>query len=821
MPTHSGCAVILASLLLLVGVVDTAGADDTVNTNARTPSQLRSFVSTCDGSWIGNAIAYSPYRDGQRPGGPRPTRAQLAEDLTILDRHWHMLRTYAADDATADLIDTIATRGLPMKVVVGAWIAPERDTTRADGSARSAQDAVDANRQQVTRAIALANQHPDIVIAVSVGNETQVSWSAHRVAPDILLDYIRQVRRETSVPVTTADDYTFWLEPRSKPIAAAVDFIGTHIHAMWRGQQLADAVVFMQREYDAVQAAHPHHQIVIGEAGWATQKHTEGDQARYIQGQPGVVEQKRFYDAYLAWTTRERIVNFYFEAFDEKWKGGPHPDEVEKHWGLYRSDRQPKLALRSRMGIASADWRQRVCNAAWICYTPSQCDPGQGVYPPPDAVRADLAALRDAGFSGLITYGCKHPSLRAVVPIAAELGFRGIIVGIWNPLDEEECAEAQNLADHDIVLGLCVGNEGLGSRYAYNELILAIDRLRTATGKPTTTTEEIADYFEPHVLYAGDWVFPNAHPLYHGRNALRPAIRWTAGACADLRRRADRFVWLKEVGFPSGGGADFSAANQQAYYEAIAAQDVTFAYFEAFDQPWKQWRDCEPHFGLFDATRTPKPLAEALRESGPPTLRCPPTPPPTTQPATTSTERRPRAYVYRDHDSAENRFSPTGRQGDAGDVHVDAAWRENVHSGTSCLRVRLDAQGAGPHRCDYGPPCRWAGLRWLHPEHNWGRTPESAGLGLDLRGAARLVFWARVEAPSTVSFMVGGVDSLHGDSLAYPARTICRLDDTWRRYTIDLSGCDLRHIIAGFGCSTSWDSNPEGVTLYLDEIYFE
>ena len=35
---------------------------------------------------------------------------------------------------------------------------------------------------------------------------------------------------------------------------------------------------------------------------------------------------------------------FYFEAFDEKWKGGQHPAEVEKHWGVYRSDRTPKPA---------------------------------------------------------------------------------------------------------------------------------------------------------------------------------------------------------------------------------------------------------------------------------------------------------------------------------------------------------------------------------------------------------------------------------------------------------------------------------------------
>jgi exo-beta-1,3-glucanase (GH17 family) len=39
-------------------------------------------------------------------------------------------------------------------------------------------------------------------------------------------------------------------------------------------------------------------------------------------------------------------VSFYFEAFDEKWKGGDDkPDGIaEKNWGIYRSDRTAKMA---------------------------------------------------------------------------------------------------------------------------------------------------------------------------------------------------------------------------------------------------------------------------------------------------------------------------------------------------------------------------------------------------------------------------------------------------------------------------------------------
>jgi exo-beta-1,3-glucanase (GH17 family) len=52
-----------------------------------------------------------------------------------------------------------------------------------------------------------------------------------------------------------------------------------------------------------------------------------------------------FFEALNRWVDRTRVVTFFFEAFDENWKGGDHADEVEKHWGLYRADRTPKRAL--------------------------------------------------------------------------------------------------------------------------------------------------------------------------------------------------------------------------------------------------------------------------------------------------------------------------------------------------------------------------------------------------------------------------------------------------------------------------------------------
>ena len=191
----------------------------------------------------------------------------------------------------------------------------------------------------------MANAFPDIALAVIVGNETQIEWSDHRVAPAVLIGWLREARARTQAPVTTADDFGFWVTEQSGAVAAEVDFLDVHAYAMWAGQQLEQALAFTQEKLAAVARRHPGRTLVLGEFGWATRRHSEGEQAKLIKGAWGESQQAAFYRQAREWTTAERIPNFWFEAFDENWKGGAHPDEVEKHWGLFRADRAPKQAL--------------------------------------------------------------------------------------------------------------------------------------------------------------------------------------------------------------------------------------------------------------------------------------------------------------------------------------------------------------------------------------------------------------------------------------------------------------------------------------------
>ncbi len=330
------------ALLFLLGACT---IDPPPASEARAAEPWRTFDVCVDGAWIGAGISYGPFRDGQAPGGAAPSEAELREDVEILRRHWRLLRVYGSRGITETVLRIIREEHPDMRVMLGAWIDAE-ETLAEDGTVTAVDVAARAeNRAEVAEAIRLAKLYPDVVLAVNVGNETQVWWSAHRVRPEVLIGYLRETREAVTQPVTTADDFNFWNKPESQRVAKEVDFIVVHTYAMWNGAQLEDAIDWTSTQYDAVAALHPGRTLVIGEAGWATRMHDEGLQAELIKGTPGEAEQRTFFEDFTRWAAERRICHFSFAAFDENWKGGPHPNEVEKHWGLYNEDRTPKPAV--------------------------------------------------------------------------------------------------------------------------------------------------------------------------------------------------------------------------------------------------------------------------------------------------------------------------------------------------------------------------------------------------------------------------------------------------------------------------------------------
>lgn len=342
--------IILSSLLL---ACNTAKPDlklirqkleDADDFEQKDPSENREFDPYINSKWIGQAISYGPYRIGQAPGAVGPLKAEILEDLNIIKKHWNLIRVYNADDDTEQILEVIKENDLPIKVMLGVWLANEKKTPGTK----------EENIANTLRCIELANQYSDIIAAVNVGNETQVFWSWHKMETENLIRYIRAVRNNVTVPVTTADDYNFWNKPESKAVEAEIDFIVTHIYPLWNGKTLDTAIPWLAENYKDVQQKHPEKQVVIGEIGWATNynpdKKGDGEQGSLIKGDVSVEAQEKFLIKLDEWVNENKVTTFLFEVFDEPWKGGgenSEPNEIEKNWGVFYEDRTPRKSFKN------------------------------------------------------------------------------------------------------------------------------------------------------------------------------------------------------------------------------------------------------------------------------------------------------------------------------------------------------------------------------------------------------------------------------------------------------------------------------------------
>jgi len=297
------------------------------------------------------AVCYSGFRSGQHPdrgeGAKNPSRKEILEDLRILADAggFRLVRLYDSRENSRTVLELIREEKLPLKVMLGAWLNAEASTfgSCAWVGAPESEETLKANRetnnQEVQRAIGLAREFPEVVAAVNIGNETLVDWNDHRVPVERLASLLKEARDALEQPVTTAENYAAWVKHGAE-LAPAVDFVGVHSYPVWEKKTLAEAMDFTRENLSAVQHALPGLPLVIAEAGWAT-KATE------FPREAGEDNQAAYFRDLKAWAQNNNVTVFWFEAFDEDWKGDPaSPDGAEKHWGLYDIHRQPKKAAR-------------------------------------------------------------------------------------------------------------------------------------------------------------------------------------------------------------------------------------------------------------------------------------------------------------------------------------------------------------------------------------------------------------------------------------------------------------------------------------------
>lgn len=296
----------------------------------------------------GNAICYSGFRSGQSPDGLHPSYDEIKEDLLILEDHWRYIRLYDCDGHGETVLKVIRKEKMNFKVMMGAYIGAEMNNFGCPwGGGVFSEEQLEQNREKnfknIQKLINLANEYPEIIFSLSVGNEACVDWTDHYVPEQSVIEYVKMVKKSAKQPVTFCENYVPWLH-KLQALAEAVDFISVHTYPVWEYKNIHESLEYTKNNFFAVADKYPEKPVVITEAGWATNSNGRGINPENVNEK----NQKTYVDDLMDWTGKDNILTFVFEAFDEDWKGSPEPMEPEKHWGLYKIDRTPKMVMQTQ-----------------------------------------------------------------------------------------------------------------------------------------------------------------------------------------------------------------------------------------------------------------------------------------------------------------------------------------------------------------------------------------------------------------------------------------------------------------------------------------
>ncbi len=334
------------------------------------------------------ALCYGGYRSNTRDS--QPSINQIKEDMKLLNAMGvKIVRTYNTKYVEINnLLEAIVAlkkeqTNFEMYVMLGVWI--DCENAWINPSPNHEKENEKANSDEISRAVKLAKQYPEIIKVISVGNEAMVKWAAsYYVTPNIILKWVNHLQKlkvENQLPkdlwITSSDNFASWGGGDTtyhvddlKKLYQAVDYVSMHTYPMhdthynpvfWdlktndeglSKEEKIDSLMIRSLNYAKAQYLKVHNYmqsigvdkpIHIGETGWATQS----DGFYGPDGSRACDEYKsaRYYQLMREWTNKEHITCFYFEAFDEIWKDANNPNGSENHFGLFTLDGKAKFAL--------------------------------------------------------------------------------------------------------------------------------------------------------------------------------------------------------------------------------------------------------------------------------------------------------------------------------------------------------------------------------------------------------------------------------------------------------------------------------------------
>ena len=332
-PRRGGALAALASLVVLAGPPALGAQLECPRHVAAAGALVRLRAALSRGRFV----AYQPTSLTVVNGVFTPAdAASIRADLETLRPRFDGLITYDAVHG-AEQIPALAAALHYRALILGVW------------------DPFDA--AQLAAALRAAQQFPQLVVGVSLGNELLFS---RRADPARLAALVAQVRaRYPALPLSTTEPFHLYYQPDTAPLLAQLDFLLANVHPVFqpwfRHAADRDAAQFVVNVV-AQLAPHACGPVLVKETGVPTAPAAAGFSEQRQAG---------FYRALRAAFAPGPTGAFaYFSAFDAPWRAAdvtgvpgarPGTHEEEAHWGLFDAGRRPKPAARELPPLAAGD----------------------------------------------------------------------------------------------------------------------------------------------------------------------------------------------------------------------------------------------------------------------------------------------------------------------------------------------------------------------------------------------------------------------------------------------------------------------------------
>ncbi|DAZ96936.1 TPA: hypothetical protein N0F65_012039 [Lagenidium giganteum] len=289
---------------------------------------LASSVLAAD---IGNvATCYSPMHNPEYPlHGGEPDRAALQKamdnDFKIMSKHFTHVRTFYSQYYGTNPTKSAAAVGI--KLYLGVFMTWD-----------NWQDA------EVNATIKAANEYPDTVEAILVGNENVREFNSTRI-----LKIADRIKRELTgkaknIKIGTVQRISEYVDKQYDAqmgqLNKSLDILGVNIYPFFSAYKKQNPTSELQRQWDEVKAKYPLSKMRLTETGFPT-----NGEASFTGVEPSLNESMAYYNAVKKWSPpgAESFPKFWFMAFDRRPDDKTMEKKHELHFGFYTHDLKAKV----------------------------------------------------------------------------------------------------------------------------------------------------------------------------------------------------------------------------------------------------------------------------------------------------------------------------------------------------------------------------------------------------------------------------------------------------------------------------------------------